>query len=141
MTPTQTELVQQSWQQLAPFTTEVARLFYSRLFELESNLRPLFRGDMDEQGRKLMSMIGFAVASLGRLEALLPAVRALGERHARYGVRDHHYDIVAAALLWTLEKGLGAGFTAEVKEAWIAAYGVLASTMKQAKAADQRHAA
>jgi hemoglobin-like flavoprotein len=87
---------------------------------------------MKEQGRKLMAMISFAVNGLTRLEQIVPGVQALGRRHAGYGVRDEHYATVAAALLWTLEQGLGDSFTREVREAWVAAYGVLANTMKDA---------
>ena len=51
-----------------------------------------------------------------------------------YGVRPEHYDTVAAALIWTLEKGLGEAFTPEVKDAWVAVYTLLAQTMKDAAA-------
>jgi hemoglobin-like flavoprotein len=56
----------------------------------------------------------------------------LGERHVQYGVQPHHYDIVGAALLWTLAQGLGKHFTSEVEEAWTAAYTLLANTMQEA---------
>jgi len=128
----QIELVQSSWQKVVPVADDAAQLFYVRLFALDPSLRELFRGDMREQGKKLMSMIDFAVKALTRLDSLLPGLRMLGERHGRYGVRDEHYDTVAEALLWTLQKGLGEAFTPEVKEAWVAAYGVLSSTMKDA---------
>jgi hemoglobin-like flavoprotein len=72
------------------------------------------------------------VKGLDRLEQLVPVVQDLGRRHARYGVKDEHYDTVGAALLWTLEKGLGAAFTPELKEAWATVYGILATTMQQA---------
>jgi hypothetical protein len=39
---------------------------------------------------------------------------------------------VGAALLWTLEQGLGEAFTPEAREAWAAAYGLLATTMQDA---------
>jgi hemoglobin-like flavoprotein len=132
MTPKQIELVQQSWSQVQPIAETAAGMFYERLFTLDPSLRSLFRGDMKEQGRKLMAMIGFAVKGLSRLEQLVPGVQALGRRHAGYGVRDQHYATVAAALLWTLEQGLGDSFTQEVREAWTIAYGLLASTMKDA---------
>ena len=95
-------------------------------------LRPLFKGDMNAQGRKLMAMIGTAVANLHRLEDIVPAVRDLGRRHGGYGVKDTDYDTVAGALLWTLEQGLGADFTPATKEAWTICYTVLASEMKTA---------
>jgi hemoglobin-like flavoprotein len=132
MTPRQVELVQSSWSSVEPIAEAAAEIFYSKLFALDPSLRALFRGDMQEQGRKLMSMIAFAVKGLARLETLVPAVQALGRRHAGYGVRDRHYETVATALLWTLQQGLGKAFTPEVREAWATAYGVLATTMKDA---------
>ena len=132
MTPKQIELVQSSWQQVQPVADHAAALFYTRLFHLDPSLKPLFRGNMEEQGRKLMTMIGFAVNGLSRLDKLLPGLQALGERHAGYGVRDEHYDTVASALLWTLRKGLGPLFDDETKAAWVAAYGALSSVMKEA---------
>lgn len=132
MTPNQAELVQRSWKQVEPIAETAAELFYGRLFTIDPSLRALFRGDMKEQGRKLMSMIAFAVKGLTRLEQIVPGVQALGRRHAGYGVKDEHYATVAAALLWTLEQGLGDAFSADVRDAWTAAYGLLATTMKDA---------
>lgn len=128
-------LVRSSFQKLAPIAGQAAALFYARLFELDPALRPLFRGDMREQGRKLMQMIALAVGALDRLDTILPAVRQLGARHADYGVRDEHYATVGAALLWTLEKGLGAEFTPELRDAWTQTYTTLADAMKAAAAA------
>ena len=66
------------------------------------------------------------------LDQILPAVEALGRRHAGYGVREGHYATVGAALLWTLEQGLGDAFTTDVRKAWTTAYGTLASVMIEA---------
>ncbi|HEY4172688.1 MAG TPA: globin family protein [Rhodopila sp.] len=110
-------------------------MFYDRLFVLDLALKPLFKGDLAEQGRKLMTMIGTAVANLNRLEVIVPAVQDLGRRHAGYGVQLAHYDSVAAALLWTLGQGLGDAFTAPVQAAWTEAYTILATVMKDAAAA------
>jgi hemoglobin-like flavoprotein len=90
---------------------------------------------MNEQGRNLMAMIGTAVANLGQLETIVPAVQDLGRRHAAYGVKPADYDTVGAALLWTLGQGLGDAFTPPVEAAWIEAYTVLATVMKDAAAA------
>jgi len=132
VTPQQIDLVQASWKQAVPVAETAAQMFYGRLFFLDPSLRPLFLGDMREQGRKVMAMLSYTVNGLTRLEVLLPAIRALGRRHTTYGVRPEHYFTVGAALLWTLEQGLGAAFTPAVREAWVAAYGVLASTMRDA---------
>ncbi len=130
MTPAETTLIRDSFRKVAPIADQAASLFYARLFELDPALRVLFRGDMADQGRKLMQMIGMAVGGLDRLDQLVPAVRALGLRHAGYRVKDEHYETVGEALLWTLERGLGADFTPATKAAWAKVYGVLAETMK-----------
>jgi hemoglobin-like flavoprotein len=132
MTPNDIELVQKSWKQVTPIAGTAAELFYGRLFSLDPALQSLFKGDMKEQGRKLMSMIGVAVAGLSRLDVIVPAVQDLGRRHAKYGVKAQHYETVGAALLWTLGQGLGEKFTPEVREAWTKTYGILAATMKEA---------
>lgn len=132
MTPEQATLVTQSWEKVLPIKDQAAALFYGKLFELDPSLRPLFKGDIQEQGRKLMAMINTAVRGLGDLNTLVPAVQALGRRHVGYGVQNEHYSTVAVALLWTLEQGLGPAFTAEVREAWTEVYMVLASTMQNA---------
>jgi hemoglobin-like flavoprotein len=135
MNPESIALVKTSWQQVLPIQDTAASLFYGRLFELDPALRALFRGDMVEQGRKLMTMITMVVTSLDNLAPLLGAVEDLGRRHVAYGVTEAHYDTVGSALLWTLGKGLGEQFTPAVEAAWIEAYTTLASAMKQAACA------
>ena len=132
VTNTQKVLVQESFAAVVPIADDAAVLFYRRLFELDPALQRMFRGDMTEQRRKLMQMLTAAVKGLDRLDQLVPVVEDLGRRHVGYGVADAHYDTVGAALLWTLENGLGDAFTAEVKDAWVAVYGLLAGTMKNA---------
>lgn len=132
MTPKQVGLIKVTWDKVFPIADKAAELFYGKLFELDPELKPLFSGDMTEQGKKLMSTINLVVEGLEKLDELVPAVQELGVRHVGYGVKDEHYDTVAEALLWTLGQGLGDDFTDEVKEAWTAAYVVLATTMKDA---------
>lgn len=132
MNETQKKLVKQSWAAVVPIAEQAADIFYGKLFEADPALKPLFKGDMKAQGKKLMQMISVAVAGLDRLGDIVPAVQALGKRHVAYGVHDGHYDTVGGALIDTLSVGLGAAFTPEVKDAWIAVYGVLSTTMKDA---------
>jgi len=130
----QIQLVQNSFTRIEPIADTAAALFYTRLFELDPSLRLMFRGNMIEQGEKLMMTLKVVVRGLTRLESLVPAVQALGRRHAGYGVTDEHYETVAEALLWTLQQGLGEYFTPDVAAAWSAAYGILADVMKAAAA-------
>jgi hemoglobin-like flavoprotein len=134
MTPEAQTLVRDTFAQVVPIAPQAAAMFYGRLFELDPSLKPLFKGDMNEQGRKLMAMIGTGVANLDKLETIVPAVQDLGRRHAGYGVPLSSYDTVGAALLWTLEQGLGASFTPPVKAAWTEVYTILSTVMKDAAA-------
>lgn len=134
MNPKQIALIQTSFAHVVPIAESAAALFYERLFALDPALRPLFQGDLHEQGRKLMTMLVVVVRGLAQPDQLLPAVEALGRRHAAYGVRETHYATVGAALLWTLRQGLGQQFTPEAEAAWAAAYTLLATVMAQASA-------
>jgi hemoglobin-like flavoprotein len=135
MTPEAQTLVKESFAKVVPIAPQAAALFYDRLFTLDPSLKPLFKGDMKEQGRKLMAMIGTAVANLDKLDTIVPAVQDLGRRHAGYGVPASSYDTVGTALLWTLGQGLGDAFTPQVEAAWTEAYTILATVMKDAAAA------
>ena len=132
MTPTQIIDVQRTFAMVVPIKEKAAELFYGRLFEIDPSTKPLFKGDMAEQGRKLMSALALVIASLTDLQKVLPAVKEMARRHTAYGVQDRHYDSVGSALLWTLEQGLGAAFTPQVREAWATTYGALASVMMDA---------
>lgn len=134
MTPSQIDLVQRSWAEVLPMGEAAVLMFYERLFFVDPLLRIMFRGDMKRQSRKVLEMMSFTVAGLKRVHEIVPVVQSLGRRHAEYGVRDEHYGIVGAALLWTLAQGLGSAFTPAVREAWTAAYALLADTMKDAAA-------
>jgi hemoglobin-like flavoprotein len=132
ITGEQIKLVKTSFAKIEPLAEEAGVLFYARLFELDPNLRPLFTGDIREQGSKLLEMLGMAVRALDNFDAIVPIVRESGIRHAGYGVEEHHYETVAEALFWTFEEALDEDFTTETKEAWMAVYNHLAWTMKNA---------
>lgn len=129
MTPDQVKAIQDSFKQVAPISEQAAALFYGRLFEIAPEVKPLFRSDMTEQGRKLMTTLGVVVNSLDKLDAILPAASALAKRHVDYGVKAQDYAPVGAALLWTLEQGLGAQWAPELAQAWSAAYALLSDYM------------
>lgn len=132
MTPEQVGLVRSSFAEVAVLGRQAGALFYQNLFELDPSLRVLFKGDPAEQHATLLSSLALVVDALDRPAEMLPAVRALGRRHAHYGVRSEHYATVGRALIRTLEQGLGAGFTPAVRAAWLDAYGLLAWTMMAA---------
>jgi hemoglobin-like flavoprotein len=135
VTPRQETLIRESWARVAPIADTAATIFYDRLFELDPSLRSMFsRTDMASQRRNLMQTLGVVVASVDRLDKIVPAVEALGRRHAGYGVQAAHFETVGQALLDTLGIGLGEGFTAEARDAWATAFGILAGAMQSASA-------
>ena len=136
MTPEQVKLIKTSWAKVTPISEVAADIFYNKLFELDPELKSLFKGNMKDQGRKLMAMINTAVNGLDNLEEIVPAVEDLGKRHVGYGVKDKDYDTVGTALISTLEVGLDKAFTDDVKDAWVTVYNVLATTMKDAATAE-----
>lgn len=132
MTPEHIHLVQTSFNRVEPIADQAAELFYGRLFEQNPSFRTLFKGDLRRQGGMLMSTLALAVKNLHQPERILSAVQDLGRRHVGYGVQSEDYAPVGAALLWTLDQGLGDDFTAEVREAWGAAYQLLSGVMTEA---------
>jgi hemoglobin-like flavoprotein len=129
MTPDQVKAIQESFTKVVPISEQAAALFYGRRFEIAPSVKPLFRGDMKEQGRKLMGTLAVVVNGLSNLESVLPAASALAKRHVDYGVKADDYAPVGAALLWTLEKGLGEHWTPDLAAAWGAAYTVVSGFM------------
>jgi nitric oxide dioxygenase len=121
--------VQGSFSKIVPIAGQAADLFYGRLFELAPSVKPLFKGDLAEQKKKLIAMLATVVNGLDKLDTILPAASALAKRHVGYGASPEHYPVVGEALLWTLEKGLGEAWTPEVEDAWTEAYGTLSGFM------------
>lgn len=132
LTEAQKTMVKDTWASVVPISDKAAELFYGKLFEMDPAVKPLFKGDMSEQGKKLMKTITLAVNSLDQLDQLVPIVQELGKRHVGYGVKPEHYTTVGGALLWALEQGLGSAFTPPVKEAWSLTYQTLAGVMIEA---------
>jgi hemoglobin-like flavoprotein len=138
MTPRQIHLVRTSFATLVPIAPQAAALFYRHLFQADPAIAPMFKGDMAQQGQRLMQMIGSAVALLDQPALLMPVLGRLGARHVGYGVQPHHYDTVGAALLRTLSEGLGETFDEETCDAWCEVYGIVSSTMQAAAVVHER---
>jgi len=139
--------IKRSWELVVPIADTAADLFYKRLFEIAPQYRRYFKQDIAPQKRKLLAMLKFIVKSMDWPDEawrqsvaveddLFMVVLALGRRHSElYRIPDASYDAVGAALLWTLDYGLGEAFTNEVKDAWTRVYTLLATTMKMGRLA------
>ena len=134
MHPARAQLIRESFAKIEPRAAIAALMFYQRLFTLDPSLRQLFQHDIEQQGKKLMQALRFAVTTLDNPRELQPVLESLGRRHFYYGVEERHYDTVGMALLDALAHLLGPDFTPEVKEAWVEIYTHIAATMKGAAA-------
>lgn len=132
------DLLEATFDAVKPRATELVEYFYEQLFAQYPAVVPLFqRADMQEQRGKLLSAIALVVASLRQPDALVPALQALGERHAGYGAQPAHYPAVGGVLLQALAYIAGDAWTAEAARAWADAYTVVANVMMEAAAASE----
>lgn len=129
MTHQQIQLVQSSWERVKPAAKQAGLLFYTKLFDAAPQVRHLFKPDISEQANKLVTILGYVVSKLNRMDELLPEVQQLGIRHHQYGAQPTDYEVVGQCLMETLKEGLGNQWTPEVQNAWITAYHTLKNVM------------
>jgi hemoglobin-like flavoprotein len=129
LTAEQKYLVRESFARIEPAIELVVQLFYRRLFDIAPEVKPLFSDDMHDQQRKLITALKLCVATLDRVEEIVPTLKLLGAKHRDYGVQAPHYGAVAEALLWTHSQCLKDAFTSETRDAWTAVYTLMAETM------------
>ncbi|WP_257388604.1 globin domain-containing protein [Tahibacter caeni] len=133
--PASITLIRANFAAIAGDADGFAADFYTRLFALAPQVRPMFGADLAEQRTKLVRMLSMLVAGLDRPDQLAGPLANLGQRHAGYEVQSHHYAIVGAALLDTLAARLGADFDDAAHTAWATLYGGVAANMQRAFAA------
>ena len=142
MTTQQIDLIRATWKLVAANADQAGPLFYETLFEIAPELKPMFsRTTVPEQSKKLLAMLSYIINKLDSLEDILDEIAKLARRHVNYGVEEKHYGYVGAALLMTLEKGLGDAWNDEVKDAWTTCYGILSSAMMNAAGYAEKRAA
>jgi len=124
------ELLEESFQLVAPRAQEFVGAFYAKLFELYPETRRFFaRTDMALQQAKLVSALVFVIENLRKPESLIEPLRVLGQKHEAYQIKPAHYSMVGDALLKTFSVYLGAAWNPEVEMAWARAYGVITQAM------------
>lgn len=134
MSPSQIETIQDSFEAIARQSREASRLFYDELFTLAPSLQHLFSDDLAEQKKKFIQMLSTIVNSLHQVTRMSEHIADLGRRHMAYDVEDEHYAMVGQAFLAMLNRLLGPDLTPEIREAWAAAFDMLARVMQDASA-------
>jgi hemoglobin-like flavoprotein len=131
VTPHQIALVQQGMRRLAAHGAFFARNFYGALFALDPALRPVFHCDLAQQGTRLVQMLQLAVDGLAHFDELAPTLRALGRRHAAYGVRPYDFETLGHALMCAIARQPDAAVDETARAAWRAAYERLAREIQR----------
>src|SRR5260370_17713694 len=119
----QIELLETSFQEIAPRGEAFVTAFYERLFTRFPQTRAFFAStDMKEQRKKLLGALVLVIQNLRKPEVLTNALKGLGERHVHYGVLPEHYPIVGAILLQTFSNFLGDLCASEPQHAWLTSH-------------------
>lgn len=126
----QVELLETSFDLIAPEGDRLMDTFYARLFETAPAVKPLFAGtDLRKQKSMLLGALVLLRKSLRDLDRVVPTLRALGARHVAYGAEEAHYAVVGQVLLASMASVAGGAWTPAYEAAWTEAYGVVAATM------------
>lgn len=125
-------LVQQSFALLEPALEPLMDLFFARLFQMEPSLRNLFPNDLSHHKRIFCRTLALIICEMEELAQLDTRVEELGKLYIALGLDAGAYDTLGAALVWTVEIGLGEAFTLEMRTAWSLFYGEMAKGIRVA---------
>ncbi len=101
---------------------EVSQYFYSYLFLIAPEVRPMFPVAMGAQRDRFVTALGRIVAEADDPDQLIPFLQQLGRDHRKFQVVAQHYEAAGQALLATLAYFLGDAWTPELQRGWTEAY-------------------
>ncbi|NXO57833.1 NGB protein, partial [Aramus guarauna] len=142
----QRALIRESWQRVSGSPVQHGLVLFTRLFDLDPDLLPLFQYNCKQFAspqeclsapefldhiRKVMLVIDAAVSHLENLSCLEEYLCNLGKKHQAVGVKVESFSTVGESLLYMLEKCLGAAFNPDVREAWSKLYGAVVKAMRR----------
>ena len=134
--PLDLDALETSFDLIAPRGEELVDTFYARLFAAAPAVEPLFAGtDLRRQKAKLLAALVLLRNSLHDLDAIVPTLRRLGERHTAYGARPDHYPVVGEILIASMAELAGDAWRPEYEHAWSDAFAVVAGAMLEGAAA------
>ncbi|SMQ75690.1 nitric oxide dioxygenase [Bacillus sp. OV166] len=103
--------------------------FYQLMFGNHPELLNIFNHANQKQGRQQKALAGTVYAAamyIDNLEAILPVVKQIAQKHRSLGILPEHYPIVGKHLLLAIKDVLGDAATDEIIDAWAQAYNVIA---------------
>jgi hemoglobin-like flavoprotein len=141
MTPEQMQLVRLTLAQATTDPLTLGRDFYRRLFVLAPDLRARFRGDVDIESLRLKETLTLAFGALSDMPFLVATLDNLARRDVARGLSEQHCRAIAQALIWAIERRVGAAFTRPACNAWIAFLAVVMTCLHGAAVGLSRRAA
>jgi hemoglobin-like flavoprotein len=137
LTPEAIQAVRAGFARIAPIREEIGGLFYGKLFEMDPGLRPLFGDNLEAQSRMLMTAIQMVIDSLDSPENVARHLSEVGRRHGAYGAQMRDFDTFGAALIWSLQQGLGPDYTPQFETGWVGAFDLIRNVMRGGVKAQQ----
>lgn len=129
LTAKEVQLIEMSYQELIQNELDLAKCFYSNLFEMAPLIKPMFKSDQALIELHFNKLIHSAVRQIHQFEQLTEDLFALGQQHRGYGVKAAQFEIVKVALLLSMEYQLKARFTEAIKVAWAKYIDLIAKIM------------
>ncbi len=117
----------------APILKEKAEAITTRMYEIMfanyADVKELFKNSPNNQNQILARSIVAYAENIDNLGVLGDAVERISKHHVATNIKPEHYPWVIESLLQAMTDVLGDAITTEVKEAWFAAYWVLANIL------------
>lgn len=138
LTQAQRDIVKSCAPALRTHGLALTKNFYARMFQANPELKHLFnmshQATGEQQQALALAVLGYA-ENIDNTAVLAPVLNVVTAKHASIGIRAEHYPIVGRHLLAAIADVMGNAATAEVLEAWAAAYGQLADALIEAEQA------
>lgn len=118
-----------SFERLLAHELSLGEIFYDRLFKAAPPLKAMFHNTPAEQSKKLIASLDTIVRNLEDPESSAALLAELGRRHASYGVKVEHYDLVIDVMIDSMEQLLGPHADRRLLDEWRMALRLISDQM------------
>lgn len=136
LTEHEKEILRESLRRFQQRNDAMAEHFYSNLFRIAPETRPLFGSDIIGQTQKTMLSLSAIISLMDDGPACQSMIEDLAIRHIGYGVVPEYYEKVGQALIATIRNVFGEDFPPDFYEAWKVAFARMSAIMIEAAAAE-----
>ncbi|KAF4445958.1 putative flavohemoglobin [Fusarium austroafricanum] len=130
LTASQVDIVKSTAPILKVHGQTITSLFYKNLIETYPDLRNIFNLSHQQDGAQSKALAGAVLAYASHIDnagVLMPTIERIAQKHVSLKVTEDQYALVGEQLIKAIGLVLGDALTADIAEAWTAAYGQLAN--------------